>query len=177
MILIVMISGYHEKEGAAGSEAERTARLWARSVAVSSSLRSEQAARAANMTSKQFTREEISKWKSENKTDTVFIIDNVVYDVTKFLDEHPGGHEVLQNVAGKDASEDFDDVGHSLDAKDLMQKYKVGEIVESERVYAQKRQISWEDNKQENDSSFTSSWKFPVLLGIVVTLLYSYLFG
>ncbi|CAH1639429.1 unnamed protein product [Spodoptera littoralis] len=168
------------RRGGTGSEAAACtsrSRVWARCVAVSSSVRSEQAARAANMTSKQFTREEISKWKSENKNDTVFIIDNVVYDVTKFLDEHPGGHEVLQNVAGKDASEDFDDVGHSLDAKDLMLKYKVGEIVESERVHSQKRQISWEDNKQENESSFTSSWKFPVLLGIVVTLLYSYLFG
>ena len=142
---------------------------------VSSLLRSEQTARD-NMTVRQFTREEVSK--KTGKTETVFIIDNVVYDVTKFLDEHPGGHEVLVNVAGKDASEDFDDVGHSLDAKELMQKFVVGEVVEAERVSLQKRQMSWEDsNKQDSESSFTSSWKFPVLLGIVVTVLYTYLFG
>ncbi|KAJ8736721.1 hypothetical protein PYW08_007377 [Mythimna loreyi] len=127
------------------------------------------------MTVRQFTREEVSQKNS--KTETVFIIDNVVYDVTKFLDEHPGGHEVLVNVAGKDASEDFDDVGHSLDAKELMQKYVVGEVVESERVKVQKRTMSWEDSKLDNEPSFTSSWKFPVLLGVVVTVLYTYLFG
>ncbi|PZC73390.1 cytochrome b5 [Helicoverpa armigera] len=127
------------------------------------------------MTVRQFTREEVSKWTT--REEAVFIIDNVVYNVTKFLDEHPGGHEVLVNVAGKDASEDFDDVGHSLDAKELMKKYVVGEVVEAERRHIQKRQISWEDSKVDSDSSFTSSWKFPVLLGIVVTLLYTYLFG
>lgn len=127
------------------------------------------------MTVRQFTREEVSKWNSRTKN--VFIIDNVVYDVTEFLDEHPGGHEVLINVAGKDASEDFDDVGHSLDAKELMKKYVVGEVVEAERVQVQKRKINWVETKADNDASFMSSWKFPVLLGIVLTVLYSYLFG
>lgn len=129
----------------------------------------------ATMTVKQYTREEISKW--DTKKENVFIIDNVVYNVTEFLDEHPGGHEVLVNLAGKDASEDFDDVGHSLDAKDLMKKYVVGELVEADRVQLQKRTVAWEDSKVEGDTGFTSSWKFPVLLGIVVTVLYSYLFG
>ncbi|XP_026737694.1 cytochrome b5-like [Trichoplusia ni] len=127
------------------------------------------------MTVKQYTREEISKW--DTKKENVFIIDNVVYNVTEFLDEHPGGHEVLVNLAGKDASEDFDDVGHSLDAKELMKKYVVGELVEADRVQVQKRHVAWEDSKVEGDTGFTSSWKFPVLLGIVVTVLYSYLFG
>ncbi|XP_026737691.1 cytochrome b5-like [Trichoplusia ni] len=129
----------------------------------------------AAMTVKQYTREEISKW--DTKKENVFIIDNVVYNVTEFLDEHPGGHEVLVNLAGKDASEDFDDVGHSLDAKELMKKYVVGELVEADRVQLQKRHVAWEDSKVEGDTGFTSSWKFPVLLGIVVTVLYSYLFG
>lgn len=138
-------------------------------------LRSALSRPRADMTVRQFTREEVSK--KSGKTEAVFIIDNVVYDVTKFLDEHPGGHEVLVNVAGKDASEDFDDVGHSLDAKELMQKYVVGEVVEAERVVVQKRSVAWEDSKVDSELGFTSSWKFPVLLGVVVTLLYTYLFG
>jgi cytochrome b involved in lipid metabolism len=75
---------------------------------------------------KKFTREEVAA--SDGKTSHRFIIDNYVYDVSKFLDEHPGGHEVLVNVVGKDATEDFEDIGHSLDAKDLMKKFRIGEL-------------------------------------------------
>ncbi|KAI3450866.1 hypothetical protein Pfo_007531 [Paulownia fortunei] len=39
-----------------------------------------------------------------------------VYNVTTFLDEHPGGDEVLLSATGKDATAEFDDVGHSHDA-------------------------------------------------------------
>ncbi|KDO61157.1 hypothetical protein CISIN_1g045035mg, partial [Citrus sinensis] len=36
-----------------------------------------------------------------------------VYEVTKFLEDHPGGDEVFLSVTGKDATDDFEDVGHS----------------------------------------------------------------
>lgn len=127
------------------------------------------------MADKKFTRKELAEHNT--RKDAVFIIDNVVYDVTKFLDEHPGGHEVLINVAGKDASEDFDDVGHSFDAKQLMQKFVVGEVVDEDKVEVKKRTVSWEDTSTNNESSFVSSWKFPLLLGLVMTVLYSYLFA
>lgn len=32
--------------------------------------------------------------------------------------------------AGKDATEEFEDVGHSSDAREVMQKYKIGELIE-----------------------------------------------
>ncbi|KAJ5160948.1 uncharacterized protein N7482_007952 [Penicillium canariense] len=41
-------------------------------------------------------------------------IHGAVYDVTDFLDSHPGGSRVILRWAGKDATEDFDSV-HSLD--------------------------------------------------------------
>ncbi|CAG4962623.1 unnamed protein product [Parnassius apollo] len=133
------------------------------------------------MATKKFTRKEIAEHNS--RSDAVFIIDNEVYDVTKFLDDHPGGHEVLIGVAGKDATESFEDIGHSLDAKELMKKFLIGELVDEDKTNVKKRNINWSaadtdatDTPAES-TSFTSSWKFPVLLGIIMTILYTYLFG
>lgn len=81
---------------------------------------------------KQYTRAEVERDNKKQGT-TLFILHDKVYNVTSFLNEHPGGEEVLLDHGGKDASEDFDDVGHSKDAFDLITKYQVGELVESER--------------------------------------------
>jgi len=51
-----------------------------------------------------------------------------VYDVTKFIDEHPGGDEVILSEAGKDATEAFEDVGHSEEARGLLNGMQVGEF-------------------------------------------------
>ncbi|XP_039757305.1 cytochrome b5-like [Pararge aegeria] len=56
------------------------------------------------------------------------IIHNNVYDVTSFLEEHPGGEDSLLDVAGKEATQDFEDVGHSDDARELMKKYLIGTL-------------------------------------------------
>ncbi|KAJ9605125.1 hypothetical protein H2200_010515 [Cladophialophora chaetospira] len=55
--------------------------------------------------SKRFSTADVA---SHNKTDNLYIIvDEDVYDLTKFQDEHPGGKKILQRVAGKDASKQF----------------------------------------------------------------------
>ncbi|KAL7124523.1 hypothetical protein ABFS83_14G054100 [Erythranthe nasuta] len=76
--------------------------------------------------SKVFTLAEVSQHNS-NK-DCWLIIDGKVYDVTKFLDDHPGGDEVLVTATGKDATDDFEDVGHSTTAKAMLDEYYVGDI-------------------------------------------------
>ncbi|KAK6918189.1 Cytochrome b5-like heme/steroid binding domain [Dillenia turbinata] len=53
---------------------------------------------------------------------------SLVYDVTSFLDDHPGGDEVLLTAAEKDATNEFEDVGHSDSAREMMGKYYIGEI-------------------------------------------------
>jgi cytochrome b involved in lipid metabolism len=42
--------------------------------------------------------------------------------------KHPGGEEVLIDEGAKDASGPFDDVGHSPDARELLEKYYVGDL-------------------------------------------------
>lgn len=44
--------------------------------------------------------------------------------------KHPGGEEVLMEQAGKDATESFEDVGHSTDARDLMKEHLIGSLPE-----------------------------------------------
>ncbi|EMP40655.1 Cytochrome b5 [Chelonia mydas] len=42
--------------------------------------------------------------------------------------EHPGGEEVLREQAGGDATESFEDVGHSTDARTLSETFIIGEL-------------------------------------------------
>merc|ERR1712087_333454 len=71
--------------------------------------------------------------KHATKEDAWFVIHDKVYDISKYFDEHPGGEEVLMDRLGQNASEDFDDVGHSQDAKKTLAKYEVGELPPGER--------------------------------------------
>lgn len=55
------------------------------------------------------------------------IIDNKVLNLTKFIDKHPGGTEVLIKFIGKDVTQLFHQI-HSMDAKQMIDNYKIGEI-------------------------------------------------
>ena len=52
-----------------------------------------------------------------------------VYDVTNYLNEHPGGPEIMLEFKGKDADEMFEDIAHSTDARNKMKEYLVGRYV------------------------------------------------
>ncbi|XP_072452103.1 cytochrome b5 type B isoform X2 [Chiloscyllium punctatum] len=72
------------------------------------------------------TMEEVKTHNSSKST--WLVIHDKVYDVTKFLEEHPGGEEVLFEQAGGDATESFEDVGHSSDAREMLKQYFIGEL-------------------------------------------------
>lgn len=42
--------------------------------------------------------------------------------------QHPGGEEVLREQAGGDATESFEDVGHSTDAREMAAEMVIGEL-------------------------------------------------
>ncbi|KAH7028647.1 cytochrome b5-like heme/steroid binding domain-containing protein [Macrophomina phaseolina] len=51
-----------------------------------------------------------------------------VYDVSDFVEEHPGGEEVLRAFAGKDATEAFEDAAHSEEVKPIIDGLIVGRV-------------------------------------------------
>ncbi|ROT41482.1 medium-chain specific acyl-CoA dehydrogenase [Sodiomyces alkalinus F11] len=64
-----------------------------------------------------FTRDEVAKHNNDDSLWT--IIDSKVYDLTDFLDAHPGGAAVLRQVAGRDATTDF----YNLHRHDVLTRY------------------------------------------------------
>ncbi|CAH1269683.1 CYB5A [Branchiostoma lanceolatum] len=91
---------------------------------------------------KQLSQEEVEKHTTG--TSSWLVIHDKVYDVTKFLEEHPGGEEVLLEQAGKDGTESFEDVGHSEDARELMENYLIGELRDEDKAsnkYPEKRDM------------------------------------
>ncbi|CAP27717.1 Protein CBR-CYTB-5.1 [Caenorhabditis briggsae] len=125
---------------------------------------------------KQMTLKEISDHNT-NKS-AWLVIGNKVYDVTKFLDEHPGGCEVLLEQAGGDGTEAFEDVGHSTDARHMKEEYLIGEVVEEERRTYSYDKKTWkagndQDNKQRGgESGQTDNLVYFGLLAIIVAMVY-----
>ncbi|KAH0370519.1 acyl-CoA dehydrogenase NM domain-like protein, partial [Aureobasidium melanogenum] len=67
--------------------------------------------------------------QSHNKADNLWIIvDEDVYDLTKFQEEHPGGKKILQRVAGKDASKQFWKYHNESILKKYQKQLQVGSL-------------------------------------------------
>ncbi|ORX90038.1 cytochrome b5 [Basidiobolus meristosporus CBS 931.73] len=82
-----------------------------------------------------FSAEEVNAHNT--KSDAWFCIEGKIYNVTNFIDQHPGGEEVILEQVGSDASEAFIDVGHSEDAKRILEGLYIGELapgVSSQRM-------------------------------------------
>jgi len=110
-----------------------------------------------------------------HKNSPWIVIHDGVYDVSKYLEEHPGGEEVLLEQAGREATEAFEDVGHSTDARDMMEEYKIGEVKEEDKEKLKSmQQNSMSSSKAQSLSSSWTSWVVPVGLVLLVSFAYRY---
>lgn len=110
------------------------------------------------------------------------IIDNKVYDVTSFLDLHPGGDDILVDASGRDATREFEDVGHSGDARAQLDELLIGDLrepTEEELARAEEEAKARGDTvpggqKAPNLASTLAKWLFPLLLIGVAYVLRKY---
>ena len=75
---------------------------------------------------KTYTLKEVAK--HNKKTDAWLVINSSVYNVTSWINEHPGGLIIMKGV-GKDATKLFNSIGHSNYAKSKLKSFKVGKLL------------------------------------------------
>ncbi|GAA5911500.1 hypothetical protein JCM6882_000519 [Rhodosporidiobolus microsporus] len=74
---------------------------------------------------KSFSKDEVAKHNKED--DLWLIIDSAVYDLSRFVDLHPGGAHVLLQVAGKDATDAFFGM-HRAEVLNKYGRYIIGTV-------------------------------------------------
>ncbi|KAG5315189.1 PREDICTED: cytochrome b5-like isoform X2 [Acromyrmex echinatior] len=86
---------------------------------------------------------DVAKYNGKNGARTWIVIHDNIYDVTDYMQQHPGGPELIDDYAGKDATSGFDEFGHSSDATKMLKKYLVGELEdEDKRVNRMKKRAA-----------------------------------
>lgn len=68
------------------------------------------------------------------KQDCWIVINDSVYNVTDYLDQHPGGSTIIINCSGRDATKEFNQVGHSRNANAILAKYAIGQVDKSDEI-------------------------------------------
>lgn len=86
---------------------------------------------STNQTTTSYSLTEIAKHSSE--TNCWLLINNKVYDVTKFIPDHPGGVSQIIPYCGKEATKAFDTQGgrgrpHSPTADEMLKDYYIGNL-------------------------------------------------
>eukprot|EP00670_Eutreptiella_braarudii_P006524 CAMPEP_0174285048 /NCGR_PEP_ID=MMETSP0809-20121228/7493_1 /TAXON_ID=73025 ORGANISM="Eutreptiella gymnastica-like, Strain CCMP1594" /NCGR_SAMPLE_ID=MMETSP0809 /ASSEMBLY_ACC=CAM_ASM_000658 /LENGTH=133 /DNA_ID=CAMNT_0015380731 /DNA_START=52 /DNA_END=453 /DNA_ORIENTATION=- len=114
-----------------------------------------------------YTFDEVAKHNTEE--DVWMVIDGKVYDVTSYLEDHPGGIDILTGVAGTDATEDFEAVSHSKPAIEQMAQFQVGVVEESPEKLEKKAA-----KKSATASSDSGLGGIVLKVGLVVAVIGAY---
>jgi len=113
----------------------------------------------------------LAEVKQHNTKKSAWVtIHNKVYDITSFMQEHPGGEEVLLDVLGSDSTESFEDVGHSADARGLLDDYLIGDLHEDDqKANPSVGNYVWQPEKNKDTSGDSNSTM--ILIAVVIVML------
>ncbi|KAJ3577719.1 hypothetical protein NPX13_g2846 [Xylaria arbuscula] len=75
---------------------------------------------------KEYTLREVAQHKQQG--DLWMVIQGKVLDVTTYARDHPGGLDLILETAGTDATEAFNDAGHSEEAFEIMEPMVIGTL-------------------------------------------------
>ncbi|OIV98038.1 hypothetical protein TanjilG_12269 [Lupinus angustifolius] len=104
----------------------------------------------------------------EEKTRVLQCYDVNVYDLTSFIEDHPGGAEVLLAATGKDGTSDYEAAGHSDYAIEMMKKYYIGKIdttnVPQTRIYTPPEQDQYSAYMSTEFMIKFLQYLFPILI-------------
>ncbi|KAE8148614.1 hypothetical protein BDV25DRAFT_157960 [Aspergillus avenaceus] len=114
---------------------------------------------------------------SHNRKDDIWIIvHGKVFDITKYLHDHPGGADVLVETAGTDATEAFEDVGHSEDSVEIMQDFLIGTL-QGAKEYVPPKKVQLIVQKPEQQPHADHSKTLGTIAGVLgaaSSLFYAY---
>lgn len=106
-----------------------------------------------------------------DRHDLYAIIHDKVLDLSKWVEEHPGGEEVLVDQGGKDASQAFEDVGHSPDARQILETLVIGTLDKRGGPSAVKT-VTTKTQNRSGDSAI--GLYMIVVLGVLAAVLGAY---
>ena len=89
------------------------------------------------------------------------VINNFVYDVDDFFETHPGGPQIIKDELGKDATEVFNNIGHSDEAYQILDTLKIGKLKEKEKILPIKK----------SNEIKTNSCNFSIFAPLIILLL------
>ena len=127
------------------------------------------------MADKEFTYSDVSEHAT--KKDLYMVIHDKVYNASSFVDEHPGGEEVLLDVGGQDSTEAFEDVGHSDEAREILEGLLVGKLKRQEGDPKPKSYGQTSTTTATTDSASAGVGLYAIILigGILAFLAYKFL--
>lgn len=99
-----------------------------------------------------------------DKKDCWIAVHGVVMDITPFLNEHPGGPDVVVVTAGRDCTAEFEDAAHTDSARRLGDKYVIGRLSEDSP-------FCLPTNQEVMDMAKSSSLTNYVLAGALVAVV------
>ncbi|KAJ9648681.1 hypothetical protein H2201_004723 [Coniosporium apollinis] len=83
--------------------------------------------------SEQFTKKDVAAHSSV-EDGLYIIVDNDVYSLGGFVDEHPGGAKILKRVGGKDATKQFWKYHNESVLKKYQPRLKIGTLREEAKL-------------------------------------------
>jgi len=123
-----------------------------------------------------FTREDILRKREEGQV--WIVIKNNVYNVTDFLDEHPGGAELITDIPAEDfktMTREFDDAEHSEEAMEQLQTFFVGTLASTEgagsKAEGDEDQEEEEEEPHQPDVAFDPARPFEGPTEMTLTLI------